>query len=769
MGTPGRASPTPGETPAPAGPRSSAGAGLRDPLRGIIGGRSAGSLHKAFGFETVRDLVTHYPRRYASRGELSPLAALTEGEAVTVVAEVQGVRERPMRARRGTILDVRLSDGRGSLALTFFNQPWRANELRPGVRGMFAGKVSLYRGQLQLAHPDYELFDEAEGQPSETEARRWATTPIPVYAATAAIASWRIQRAVGVVLDALGELDDPVPEEIRRRHGMPGYREALEMVHRPTSDAQWRRAREALRRIEALVLQTALLERRSESEASSSVARSAAKGGLREKFDARLPYALTADQSAVGAEIEADLARPHPMSRLLQGDVGSGKTLVAVRAMLVAAESGGQCALVVPTEVLAGQHLRSIVRLLGPDLAALLEPTLVTGALSARERRTALVRIASGRARIVIGTHALFGDAVVFDDLALVVIDEQHRFGVEQRDVLRTKGRRAPHTLVMTATPIPRTIAMTVFGDLDVSTLRTMPPGRRPVQTIAVPLAEHPRWEERIWARSAEEVAAGRQVFLVCPAIDAEPAPGGRPDDDVPDDPDHGAPPPGRATLQAGIPLLPEGEEAPGVPRSSVEQVAATARSRAELAGARIGVLHGRLPAEEKNSVMEAFAAGTIDVLVSTTVIEVGVDVPNASLMVIFDADRFGLSQLHQLRGRVGRGGAAGLCLLVTRALAETPGRLRVDAVAANADGFELARIDLELRREGDVLGADQSGRRSSLRLLRVTRDGDLIAEARADAARLLAAPGGLAAHPALGAALQDRLDDIERDFLARN
>ncbi|HEX6953720.1 MAG TPA: ATP-dependent DNA helicase RecG [Agromyces sp.] len=711
-------------------------------LSGVLGGRTAQALQRAFGHVTVGDLLAHYPRRYAARGELTALAQLPLDENVTIVADVLEVRERTMRSRRGSILEAKISDGTGILTLTFFNQAWRARELRPGVRGMFAGKVSDYRGARQLAHPDYQLFDDAAERATgaDAAAERWATEPIPIYPATGTVSSWQLQNAIAILLDGLGPVDDPLPESVRGARGLLPHREALELVHRPEREADWKAARRTLRFTEAFVLQAVLLERRAAARAHEAVRRAPAPGGLLERFEAALPFELTDDQLAVGGEILADLAEPVPMNRLVQGEVGSGKTVVALRAMLAVAESGGQSALLAPTEVLAGQHLRSIARMLGPELAAEVMPTLVTGQLPAADRRRAALRVAAGQARIVVGTHALLGDTTSFADLGLVVVDEQHRFGVEQREALRLKGRH-PHVLVLTATPIPRTVAMTVFGDLDVSTIRQLPAGRAGIETHVVPLAERPNWRPRVWERLVEELEQGRQAFVVCPAIEPKVA-----EDD-------------------GEPAEADGDAGPA---ASVASVLAELRGHPRLADARIAPLHGRMGADEKDDTMRAFAAGDLDVLVATTVIEVGVDVPNASTMVVVDADRFGVSQLHQLRGRVGRGSVPGLCLLVTRAEAGTVARERLDAVAATLDGFELARVDLELRQEGDVLGATQSGRRSSLRLLRVTRDGDLIADAREAAAEVLGDDPRLASHPALAAAVRRRLDDESSEYLSR-
>ncbi|MFF9562821.1 ATP-dependent DNA helicase RecG [Leifsonia sp. NPDC014704] len=737
--------------PADSGSADAGTVGLDTRLTGVLGGRTASAFEKAFGMRTVADLLSHFPRRYAKRGELTALANLPLDENVTIIAEVLRVQERPMRARRGSILEVKISDGEGILTLTFFNQAWRSRELLPGVRGIFAGKVSAYRGALQLAHPDYELFEpDAENAviPGSTAAKEWAQTPIPIYPATGTVASWQVQKAVALALDALGPVPDPVPDAIVAERGLVPYRDALEGIHRPQKDAQWQRARDTLRFQEAFVLQAALLQQRAASREAAATPRVPVPGGLLERFDAALPFSLTGDQDVVGGEIARDLAGTAAMHRLVQGEVGSGKTLVALRAMLAVADSGGQSALLAPTEVLAAQHLRSIAAMLGPDLSAQLMPTLLTGQLSTAERKRALLRTVSGQARIVVGTHALLGDAVTFFDLGLVVVDEQHRFGVEQREALRAKGGTPPHVLVLTATPIPRTVAMTVFGDLDVSTIAQLPAGRQGIESFVVPLADRPGWERRIWERASEEIAKGRQVFVVCPAISGKDA------EDDGEEPE---------------PEEPEGDGAPPRPIANVEAVAAQVRADPLFAGSRIGVLHGRLPSDEKDEVMRAFAGGDIDLLIATTVIEVGVNVPNASAMVVMDADRFGVSQLHQLRGRVGRGDIPGLCLLVTSAEQGSLARERVEAVAATLDGFELANIDLELRREGDVLGSRQSGGRSSLRLLRVATDGELISEARVAAEETLEADPSLVAHPALAAALARRLDESERAFLGKS
>ncbi|MDR7186337.1 ATP-dependent DNA helicase RecG [Microbacterium trichothecenolyticum] len=715
---------------------------LDSSLGGAIGGKTAAALERAFGMTTVGDLLVHYPRRYARHGELTPISTLPLGEPVTIVAEVRRVSERRMKNRNGSLLEVVISDGNGEMSLTFFNQSWRVRDLQPGRQGIFAGKVGIYKGAQQLAHPDYELFEDADTARLKVQAN--ANLPIPIYPATSTVASWQIQKIVELVLDGLGDVPEPLTDELRARHGLIEARSAIEHIHRPTDFEQIDPARDTLRMQEAFVLQVALLQQRQFVRALSATKR--APGTLLERFDEALPFPRTPDQITVGDDVARDLQGDWPMNRLVQGEVGSGKTLVALRAMLQVAQSGGQSALIAPTEVLAAQHVRSIARMLGPKLAPELMPTLLTGQLPAAERRKAALRAASGQALIVVGTHALLSESTTFADLGLVVVDEQHRFGVEQRESLRAKGS-SPHALVLTATPIPRTVAMTVFGDLDVSTIRTMPAGRAGIETFVAPLAERPGWFARVWERVAEEVAQGRQAFVVCAAIDAEKLT----KDDTADEP-------------AGDT---EGEATRT--RWGVVQVADLLSRHPSFSNIRVEVLHGKMPSDEKDAIMQAFARGDIDVLVATTVVEVGVDVPNASTMAILEADRFGVSQLHQLRGRVGRGGVPGLCLLVTEAPLGTPARERVEAVASTLDGFALAEIDLELRGEGDVLGDAQSGARSSLRLLRVVKDADIISEARVAAERLLADDPALLRHPGLAAALERNVGMAERAALAKN
>jgi ATP-dependent DNA helicase RecG len=677
----------------------------------VLGDKTAKSFAKNLGLATVADLLQHYPRRYSNRGELTPIANLPIGESLSIVAEVVDARERRTKGRVSHILEVRITDGSGFLSLTFFNQAWRQKDLRPGVRGLFAGKIGEYQGKLQLAHPDYELFPE---EVSEFDAKAWADQPIPIYPASASVTTWMIQRALGIVLDTLEPIIDEVPEDLAKKHRLLSINDALEKIHRPSTKSEIASAKKTLVYREAFLLQANLIQRRLDNEQSPATSRSSRAGGYLDQFDSNLPFKLTTGQSEVGKDITADLARTYPMNRLLQGEVGSGKTLVALRAMLAVADSDGQSALLAPTEVLASQHFRSIEKSLGEDLAKEVGLTLLTGQLPTDERKKAMLQVVSGKARIVIGTHALFSEKVEFYDLGLVVIDEQHRFGVEQREKLRLKGKLSPHVLTMTATPIPRTLAVTVFGDMAVSSLTELPAGRKEIDSHVV-RAGDPALVARVWTRVAEEIAKGHQAFVVCPKIDES------------------------EKEQSG---------------ASVEKTILQLRQNPALAGVRMQELHGRMDAAQKAEVMQAFLAKEVDLLVSTTVIEVGVDVPNATAMVILDADNFGISQLHQLRGRVGRGSAKGLCLLLTAAEDDSIALQRIEAVAGEIDGFKLSEIDLELRREGDVLGATQSGGRSSLRLLRVIQDAELIQKVRAELEQVFEQDPTLSANPTLRQAI---------------
>jgi ATP-dependent DNA helicase RecG len=757
---------------------------LRDPLAQVLGKKASDTFEKVFGLRTVGDLLRHYPRRYYTRGELTPLDSLSEGDHVTVLARVamtsviganvpgQRPKAPPGRGPKQR-LEVIVTDGTGKLQLTFFaGVGFHAKQLHQGTLALFAGTVSSFRGRRQLVHPEYELLpvSSADERLTTELAEEFARELIPVYPASAKLTSWTISRHIDTVLETLDAGEDPLPAEVRERHDLWPRELAIRAIHRPTDRADVRQATKRLKWDEAFTMQAALAQRRHAAAAMPAVPRPPVEDGIAAAFDGRLPFTLTEGQRSVGEVIAHDLACAYPMNRLLQGEVGSGKTVVAVRAMLQVVDAGGQAALLAPTEVLAQQHYRSITALLGPlgaagelssgQLDAAEQATrvaLLTGSTGVRARRSALSDVFTGDAGILIGTHALLEDQVQFADLGLVVIDEQHRFGVEQRDALREKAAGSrPHVLVMTATPIPRTVAMTVFGDLEVSTLSELPAGRSPIATHVVPALERPHYLDRAWQRVREEVEAGRQAYVVCPRIgDAD---AGQDDGDGADTPEPGPGPDADGGTAEAL------EEARRPPLAVLD--VAPELAEGPLSGLRVGIMHGRLVPDEKDRVMSAFAAGNLDVLVSTTVIEVGVDVPNATVMVIMDAERFGVSQLHQLRGRVGRGRDAGLCLLVTEAPPASPARERLDAVAATGDGFQLSRLDLQQRREGDVLGSAQAGRRSSLKLLRLLADEDLIATAREEAATLVGDDPKLTAHQALKEAIDDFLGDRRAEFL---
>ncbi|MFC3688288.1 ATP-dependent DNA helicase RecG [Aquipuribacter hungaricus] len=749
--------------PAPAAPETPRR--LDTPLERELGPKTAERL-ESLGLRTVADLLEHYPRRWTSRGDLTSFDGLREAEHVTVHADVVSATSRHMRQRKGTITEVVVTDGRTRLDLVFFNQRFREGQLKPGVSGFFSGKVSRRGGRLQLLQPDMQLHgsDDFDRVVAEGYADEWAGRLTPVYPATAKAQTWHVQAAVRQVLDTLveDEVPDPVPADVRARHGLLGRLEALRLVHSPADDAEREAGEAALRFAEAFVLQTGLVRGRARARTVEATRYVPRPGGLLERFDAALPFTLTDGQRRVGEQVLGDLGSGHPMQRLLQGEVGSGKTLVALRAMLAVVEAGGQAVMLAPTEVLAAQHARSLSAALGPlGRAGTLDGdpdgtrvTLLTGSAPTAVRRRALLDIVTGEAGVVVGTHALLSDTVEFHDLGLVVVDEQHRFGVEQRDALRARGVGV-HVLVMTATPIPRTVAMTVFGDLDTSVLDELPSGRRPITTHVVGLSERPAWAQRVWQRVREEVDAGRQAFVVCGRIGADAGE----EDGALDAPDAGGDPDGADGPE-------DGPQRP--PAASVLDTMELLAVQPALAGCRVRMLHGRMASEEKDAVMQEVVGGGVDVLVATTVIEVGVDVPNATVMVVLDADRFGVSQLHQLRGRIGRGGHPGLCLLVTGLPPGAEARERLDAVASTTDGFELARFDLSSRREGDVLGAAQSGARSSLRLLRVVDDLDVITAARAEAETVLAEDPALEQHPALAEAVEVALAGGREAWLAR-
>ncbi|MFJ6063839.1 ATP-dependent DNA helicase RecG [Streptomyces tendae] len=732
---------------------------LQEPLKKVLGPATAKVMAEHLGLHTVGDLLHHYPRRYEERGQLTHLADLPMDEHVTVVAQVADARLHTFASSKaprgkGQRLEVTITDGSGRLQLVFFgngvHKPHK--ELLPGTRAMFAGKVSVFNRRLQLAHPAYELLrGDTEG---EETVESWAGALIPLYPATAKLESWKLAKAIQTVLPSAQEAVDPLPESLREGRGLVSLPEALLKIHRPHTKADIEDARARLKWDEAFVLQIALARRRHAETQLPAVPRKPGPDGLLTAFDDRLPFTLTDGQQKVSREIFDDLATDHPMHRLLQGEVGSGKTLVALRAMLAVVDSGGQAVMLAPTEVLAQQHHRSVVEMMG-ELAEggmlggaehATKVVLLTGSMGAAARRHALLDLATGEAGIVIGTHALIEDKVQFHDLGLVVVDEQHRFGVEQRDALRGKGKQPPHLLVMTATPIPRTVAMTVFGDLETSVLDQLPAGRSPIASHVVPAADKPHFLARAWERVREEVSNGHQAYVVCPRIGDE-------DDD-----------PKKGTKQSKQP--PEGDADKRPPLAVLD--VAEQLAKGPLQGLKVEVLHGRMQPDDKDAVMRRFAAGETDVLVATTVIEVGVNVPNATAMVIMDADRFGVSQLHQLRGRVGRGSAPGLCLLVSEMPEASAARQRLNAVASTRDGFELSRIDLEQRREGDVLGQAQSGARTSLRVLAVIEDEEIIAEARQEAAAVVAADPELTGLPGLRTALEALLDEEREQYLEK-
>ena len=678
------------------------------------------------------------------------------------------------------------------MKLSFFNAWTAAREIREGETMMFSGRVGIYRGEYTLTNPHYALLSKDASGADVTDA---ATAPVPVYRAPVKLPTDRISGYMAQLLEKvpLKELEDPVPYTIRRARKVPSLEWTYRALHTPDSEDTWRAAQAQMRYREAFVLQSALARLHSVRAAHLTQPRPAVEGGLADRLLQVLPYELTEGQQKVGAEIAADLSSESPMNRLLQGDVGSGKTVVALRAMLQVADAGGQSAMLAPTEVLAEQHLRSVLDILG-DMAApensdadksaagsaegapagsgeepgRVRVRLLTASMGTRAKRKVLQELADGTTQIVIGTHALLSDEVSFHDLGLVVVDEQHRFGVEQRDGLRGTDGALPHRLVMTATPIPRTVAMTVFGDLDVSVLDTLPAGRQKISTHVVPLAEKPAWASRLWRRAREEIDAGHQVYVVVPKIGEEG-----------DSLEEGAAFFGASSLNGagtGAGNSAQGYFGQGGSTSSDGKVQLTSvasmysylSAEDALVGVRIGTLHGRMDPAEKTAVMTAFERGEIDLLISTTVIEVGVNVPNATLMIIMDADRFGISGLHQLRGRVGRGGYAGTCLLVTRQEEGGVSRERLDAVASTTDGFELSRIDLAQRREGDILGAAQSGSKSTLRFLRALADADIIERAREDARSVVEKDPTLAKHPSLARTIDRALDADREAFLGR-
>ncbi|MFZ2510937.1 MAG: ATP-dependent DNA helicase RecG [Gordonia sp. (in: high G+C Gram-positive bacteria)] len=695
---------------------------------------------------TVGELLRYVPRRYLARGDTADAEAPEAGSWINVVGHVTKTDMIPMKRKPGSFLKVTVNDGRRTYEVSFFNARWMKKRLLPGTRIALAGTVKYYREQIQLSHPEWlilpdafddsvvgtsmltEMYSEqAQADPdhvaSAEDMDHFSRDIVPMYPATKDVQTWEIWRAIRRVLADLGPTSDVLTPEQRAERGLMASDDAIRKIHLPDTQDDIGSATRRLKFDEALAVQTALAQNRIAAGTESAHACPPVPDGLESRLLAKLPFQLTGGQQEVLGEIGHDIGERHPMNRLLQGEVGSGKTLVSLLAMLRIVDGGHQCAILAPTEVLAAQHYRTVMTMLG-DLAlagqlgaadGATQVALLTGSQKTAERRQNLLDIVTGQAGIVIGTHALLEDNVEFFDLGMVVVDEQHRFGVEQRDVLRAKGRvNRPHFLVMTATPIPRTVAMITFGDLETSTLRELPRGRQPIATNVVPMQKK-QWVTRVWERAAEEVQQGRQVYVVCTRIGDEKS----------------------NAESAEISVLDQWQQL---------------STSGPLAAHTVDYLHGRMPADEKNEVMDRFTRGELDVLVATTVIEVGVDVPNATMMAIVNAERFGVSQLHQLRGRVGRGRHAGLCLLLTAAHEGTGARNRLDAVARSTDGFELARVDLEARREGDVLGSLQSGGKSSLHFLSLLDDADVIEDARALATEIVLEDLPLADHPALAA-----------------
>jgi ATP-dependent DNA helicase RecG len=707
-------------------------AALGDRLDYIVGAKAAESLDEVFGIRIVDDLLRHYPRSYTEgaavrgAGDERP----EEGEHITVVDTITRVVERPMKKRpKDKLLIVTVGSGRGKVTATFFNPRVIKRGMTEGARVMLSGEVGFFRGDMQLTHPAFLILDSPDGKNrGSTSLRNIADASqavsgqvaidaferrfYPIYPASTKLQSWDIFACVRQVLQVLDPVKDPLPHSVIEQHALMSEDQALRAVHLADDETERRLARERLTFDEAVGLQWALVSRRHGELSQSGPAAPPRADGLARQLLAALPFELTAGQRDVLEVFSTELAATRPMNRLLQGEVGSGKTIVAVLAMLQMVDAGFQCALLAPTEVLAGQHVRSISSVLGPlalggQLGGSDDSTrivLLTGSMSAAQKRQVRTEIAGGQVGIVVGTHALLHDAVQFHNLGMVVVDEQHRFGVEQRDQLRAKALAGttPHLLVMTATPIPRTVALTVYGDLETSTLQELPRGRQPISTIAIFVKDKPAWLDRAWQRIVEEVAQGRQAYVVAPRIDDS-----------------------------------EGDDKKSDRADEIRRPSATAEelyarlSRQELAGLRLGLMHGRLPAEQKDAVMAAFRDGQIQVLVCTTVIEVGVDVPNATVMLVMDADRFGISQLHQLRGRIGRGVHASVCLLASWVSPDSGAGRRCKAVAGTLDGFELADLDLQERREGDVLGRNQSGRAFTLRLLSLADHRQVIETAR--------------------------------------
>ncbi|SNS30206.1 ATP-dependent DNA helicase RecG [Rhodococcoides kyotonense] len=754
---------------------------LSDRLDTVLGAKVSEPLGEIFDIHTVEDLLRHYPHRYMTHGgELSEKEP-PEGEHITIVATISSATMRQMKVRKGQFLAVSLAADGLQVDASFFNPHKLKNVLKPGRRGMFSGKVKYFGRRWNLAHPSYVLLggDDEDGavvpagrivgggtlaglargsvdSSGSVDMTVFDRRFVPIYHAAKDVESWTFMRCVRQVLDQLDPTPDPVPAAVLAERGLVDLDTALRWIHFPETADEKDQARERLKFDEALAVQLVLAARRQDVQARTAEPCPPRADGIAAEFERRLPFTLTAGQSTVAEEISADLSQGHPMSRLLQGEVGSGKTVVALRAMLQVVDAGHQCALLAPTEVLAAQHARSIRTMLGSLATAgeldshefATKVALLTGSMSTAAKRSALLDAVTGDAGIVIGTHALIQDRVEFMDLGMVVVDEQHRFGVEQRDALRSKARdgTSPHLLVMTATPIPRTIAMASLGDLETSVLGELPKGRAPIISNVVSSKDKPGWVNRAWERIVEEVEQGRQAYVVCSRIGD--------DEDKPDKKQR------KSDAPDGGDNLPK-------PKAALEMF--DMLRNGPLAHLRVGLLHGRMPSDDKDAAMEDFNSGEIDVLVCTTVVEVGVDVPNATVMVIVDADRFGISQLHQLRGRIGRGGHQGLCIMITQLSGMGPTAQRLDSVASTNDGFELAKLDLATRREGDILGAAQSGTVSSLKLLSLFDDEDVIADAQDCARSLFAVDPTLENSPGITTMMKSAWRSDRIDYLAKS
>lgn len=726
-----------------------------EPLKKVLG-RVAGKLEKKFGLQTTLDLLYFFPRRYHELGELTSFSQLTLGEEQSVIAQIADSSRRRTRGGKW-MLSLQLSDGENLMDAVFWAKSqhlinWMSTQMQVGQTKLFSGRPSLYRGRLQLSHPSYqEVSDENLDVTSNQAAKAQAQRPEPIYPAKVGLPTWTTQKAIAVVLDQLKfrPLPDPLPTEIRKEQGLLEINTALEQIHRPQTRADYQAARSRFRYEEAFVLQAALAERRQELAEDAPVLKEL-PGGFTERVAASLPFALTDFQQQALADIGERLQSPRPMNLLLQGDVGSGKTVVSLLAMLRAVDGGRQGIFMAPTEVLVHQHFSTLTGLLG-EYAQPGGFTLrgtegvpiyrLTSSMPTAEKNRTLDALKTGQPALIVGTHALLSQRVMLTSPGVVVIDEQHKFGVRQRDRLRQAESGTPHLLVMTATPIPRSVAMTSFGDLDLLTLKGMPPGRTKVETFRVDTANR-TWTARTWQRAAEEIAAGHRVFVVCPAIN-----------------------PGSTSADGA-----EGEEGEDArePIANVSDTVSQLRSLPALKGIEIGILHGQMSAEEKDQAMADFTAGRTPLLVATTVIEVGVDVPEATMMVILDADRFGLAQLHQLRGRIGRGKFGGVCLVWSRVQPDTLASRRLDAFTKTTDGFELAAFDLQLRESGDILGDSQSGRASSLKILDLLADEEVISQARKDAKHLVAGDPHLQQHQVLQQAIARRVSEEEQEFLER-